>query len=332
MKQRRKLESASTAASGKHRWYKGDLHCHTHHSDGKQDVADLAAAAHAGGLDFLAITDHNTTSHWHEIAAQTAPPVILIHGQEITTYKGHANVWGAQGWLDFRLDTADAMVMVAQAAHQQGAVFSINHPKEGGPPWQYGDDIPADCVEVWQAPWFVSNYQSLVWWDGLLRKGRRLVAVGGSDLHELPRPDRLAPYPLGTPTTWVYAAAPTPAAILDGIRAGHVFVSAAPAGPQLYLTSGNTMQGDVLSVPHDGAFVVRCRVRGAKGKILRLVSSRGLEATVNITSERFDHEHRLPTAGLLYVRAEVIRPPEGDLAREPAALIVDALSNPIYVT
>jgi len=313
-------------------WYRGDLHCHTHHSDGQQAVAELAAAARAQGLDFIAITDHNTISHWHEMAAQASPTVILIPGQEVTTYKGHANVWGAKGWMDFRVDSAEMMAMVAQAAHEQGALFSINHPKEGGPPWEYGEDIPADCVEVWQAPWFVSNYQSLSWWDGLLRKGRRLVAVGGSDLHTLPRPDRPGPYPLGTPTTWVYATAPTASAILDGIWAGHVFISASPAGPGLYLTCGSAMQGDVVTIAAGKDLAVCCQIRQGKSKLLRLVSHRGVETVVSVTSNRFCHVQSLSAAGLRYVRAEVIRSPEAPLHQEPAALVVDALSNPIYLS
>ncbi len=353
MKLKRSGDQASAQLLGGCRWYKGDLHCHTHHSDGKQAVAEMAAAAHAQGLDFLAITDHNTISHWDEIAAQISPPVILIPGQEVTTYKGHANVWGAKSWMDFRLDSAEMMAQVAQAAHGQGALFSINHPKEGGPPWLYGEDIPADCVEVWQAPWFVSNYQSLAWWDSLLRKGRRLVAVGGSDLHTLPRPDRPAPYPLGTPTTWVYAAAPTATAILDGIRAGHVFISASPAGPELYLTAGAAMQGDAVALTPTSALFsaspfrlsqrerestitplspgARVRALAARGKLLRLVSNRGVEATLPITSDAFACSPTLPAAGLQYVRAEIIRPPELPLRQEPAALIVEALSNPIYL-
>ncbi|MDP3046020.1 MAG: PHP domain-containing protein, partial [Chloroflexota bacterium] len=39
-------------------WYKGDLHCHTHHSDGASSLRELTDAAKDQGLNFLAITDH----------------------------------------------------------------------------------------------------------------------------------------------------------------------------------------------------------------------------------------------------------------------------------
>src|SRR5437867_67863 len=45
-------------------WYRGDLHSHSVHSDGSNTVAEMAEAASAIGLDFLAPTDHNTISQW----------------------------------------------------------------------------------------------------------------------------------------------------------------------------------------------------------------------------------------------------------------------------
>jgi predicted metal-dependent phosphoesterase TrpH len=44
---------------------KGDLHCHTLHSDGENSVEDIVRHAVGLGLDYLAVTDHNTTTH-HE--------------------------------------------------------------------------------------------------------------------------------------------------------------------------------------------------------------------------------------------------------------------------
>ena len=40
------------------------------------------------------ITDHNTISHLAEIAQYQGEGPLLIPGQEITTYYGHANAWG----------------------------------------------------------------------------------------------------------------------------------------------------------------------------------------------------------------------------------------------
>ena len=42
-------------------WYRGDLHTHTVHSDGRRRIDEMAEAATSAGLDFIVSTDHNTT-------------------------------------------------------------------------------------------------------------------------------------------------------------------------------------------------------------------------------------------------------------------------------
>ncbi|MDF2925083.1 MAG: phosphoesterase [Paenibacillaceae bacterium] len=44
------------------RWLKGELHAHTDHSDGAYSLSAAVELAELGGLDFLALTDHNTVS------------------------------------------------------------------------------------------------------------------------------------------------------------------------------------------------------------------------------------------------------------------------------
>jgi DNA polymerase (family 10) len=41
---------------------KGVLHCHTHYSDGKASVGEMAAAAQARGWSYIGITDHSTAA------------------------------------------------------------------------------------------------------------------------------------------------------------------------------------------------------------------------------------------------------------------------------
>ncbi|MER7546255.1 PHP domain-containing protein [Spirillospora sp. NPDC127506] len=74
------------------------MHSHTVHSDGTLPVRELACLAASQGLDFLAVTDHNTVSHQPELPAASAHAgVLLLPGQEVTTDLGHANVFGADG-------------------------------------------------------------------------------------------------------------------------------------------------------------------------------------------------------------------------------------------
>src|SRR5207302_84344 len=79
-------------------------------------VPELAALAARRGLDFLAVTDHNTVSHHAELAAAARRyGIILLPGQEVTTDGGHAGALGDVGWIDFR-EEPDAWLDATEAA------------------------------------------------------------------------------------------------------------------------------------------------------------------------------------------------------------------------
>ena len=62
-----------------------DPHTHSAYSDGTDTPAQLLAAAARGGLDAIALTDHDTTDGWDEAcAAVSATGVSLIRGAEIS--------------------------------------------------------------------------------------------------------------------------------------------------------------------------------------------------------------------------------------------------------
>ena len=200
-------------------WLRGDLQSHTYHSDAKGTPDQLVSKAEALGLDFLAITDHNTVSHHAELAEQAAKHgVLLLRGQEATTYYGHMNIWGTGRWCDFRCRTTEDMAQVIALAHANGGVCSINHPKIGGPPWEYATEVPVQAMEVWQGPWVNRNTESFALWDRLLSEGRRLPGVGGSDYH-CPSGEETSFSRLGQPTTWVKVTERSEDAILAAICA-----------------------------------------------------------------------------------------------------------------
>jgi hypothetical protein len=300
------------------------------------------AVARAQGLDFVAVTDHNTVSHLPLLPAFSSPDLLLIPGVEITTYHGHANVWPADwpndSFVEFRCPTDEQMDLVRRAMRERGKLFSINHPKQTGPPWEFGQMFEPDCIEVWNGPWVVFNTQSLAVWDARLRQGQRIVAVGGSDKHQAPFTGELTWFEIGTPCTWVYAEELSVAAIIDGIRAGRVVISEGPAGPRIELTAeqvdgpARASIGEEICLPAGASLRLTCRVygAGAAGALLRLVSAHEtLEAP--ITEDDFCHEWEVAATGPAYWRAEVIEPPRLPLDENPSALVVKALSNPIYV-
>jgi predicted metal-dependent phosphoesterase TrpH len=75
---------------------RGELHCHTWHSDGDGSQLERVLLAHERGLDFLAVTDHNTTSSQLELAGLADCGLILIPGMEITTFRPDGDTGGVR--------------------------------------------------------------------------------------------------------------------------------------------------------------------------------------------------------------------------------------------
>ena len=215
------------------RWLAGDFHSHTVHSDGVLSVGGLAALAASRGLDFLAVTDHNTTSHHaHLPEAAHKHGIVLVPGQEVTRDVGHANVFGDVGVVDFRSPPSTW----AAVAESRGGLLSINHPLAADCAWLLPVDEPP-VAEVWHSSWAqVPGWGApLAWW--LLSPGT--IPIGGSDFHR-PGHDALP----GSPTTWVLAEGDD---IVGAVRAGRTAVSASVDGP-LVIRDGD----EVVAVDADG--------------------------------------------------------------------------------
>jgi hypothetical protein len=219
------------------RWLAGDLHTHTVHSDGVLTVPELAVLAAERGLDFAAVTDHNTVSHHAELpAAARRYAITLVPGQEVTTDGGHAGALGDVGWVDFRREPDDWL----DATETGGGLLSINHPFAGPVSWVRPMRRRPPLVEVWHWSWLDPRWTTpLSWW---LAWDAAAIPVGGSDWH---RPGSDAPP--GRPTTWVECAGHEPDDIIDGLRAGRVAISAERDGPVLL-----RHDGDLVAVGADG--------------------------------------------------------------------------------
>ena len=225
-------------------WYRGDLHMHDAHSDGScasQSGAKIPCplyktveAAAARSLDFIAISDHNTISHY-DAMLELQPyfdRMLLIPGREITTFQGHANVYGTTEFIDFRLAKGHVTIgdILAQTEKLHG-LFSINHPglPSGsqcmGCGWTAKDTdySRVGAVEAINGGTLDGPMSGIHFWEEKLNQGFRLTGVGGSDNHNATM-DPQVRSAVGYPTTVVYASELSEHAILDGIRAGHVFI------------------------------------------------------------------------------------------------------------
>ncbi|HKR32383.1 MAG TPA: CehA/McbA family metallohydrolase [Terriglobales bacterium] len=328
-------------------WYRGDLHMHTAHSDGhcksqsgKQvpcPVFLTLEAATRRGLDFIAVTDHNTTSHYD--ALRELQPyfdqLLLIPGREITTFVGHANIFGITQFVDFR-EGSTSMNALFEEANHLGALISINHP--GAPTgeicmgcgWQAPTDMRlVNTIEAVNGGSEEGSYSGIPFWEKQLNSGYRIPAIGGSDNHDaqLP-PDRLGS--IGSPTTVVYANDLSVASILSGMRSGRVFVDLTGSKDRLLdftargsgteTVMGGTMHsrsGEVLDL---SAHVIACS--GSKLRIVvdgkeypaipdATISSADQTLTAKWTSDGKRH----------WLRADVV----SDSGK------LELLGNPIYV-
>ena len=224
-------------------WFHGDFHAHTFHSDGVLSPRELLDLARRERMEFFTITDHNTRDAYPHFGAPD--DLCIIPGMEVTFYEGHYNLFGLTTdlpWLEpvshgptsisHRTEGLDVNELLAAGA-AAGLLNSINHPLLVPWAWLFRDtDLThVHCLEIWNDPSLPDNRQAnpqaIALWTAWLNAGHRIVALGGSDFHRPYNPPG-ATKPLerlGFPRTYVYADALSPAAILDGVRAGRVYVS-----------------------------------------------------------------------------------------------------------
>src|SRR5690606_22898354 len=148
------------------------------------------------GLDFLAVTEHNTVSHHRHLDhVGHRQGITLVPGQEVTTDRGHANVLGDVGWIDFH-QHPDTWV---RTARDRGGIMSINHPIADHCGWLWPLEALPPALELWHHTWFAdregSGLHSNGAWAFWERWNPDVVVLGGSDFHT-PEQGR----PPGSPT------------------------------------------------------------------------------------------------------------------------------------
>lgn len=324
-------------------WYRGDLHCHTHHSDARGAPELLHAAARQAGLDFLAVADHNTISQRRYFHPASSPELVFVRAMEVTTAAGHANVFGVDDWIDFRITRPGDVHLLSEAVHRRGGILSINHDKPTIP-WDY--ELPeTDCQEVWQSTWLNWNWVALERWQARLCNGLRISAIGGSDFHQ---PDRLmpeGPFVLARPTTVLWLEELSEDAVLAAMKAGRGYITESPAGPHLSISANGLPMGSSTS----GAVSASAEIRGAAGDLLHWIDATGVVGEQEIAAD--DWSGSWAGAPRQFLRAEIVARASRDrllseidaavatgrAASEMAGLdysaqpIRRAISNPIYI-
>lgn len=213
-------------------WYKGELHLHSHHSDGNASLSKLVKIAKENELDYFAISDHNTISAWKEIHNED---ILVIPSIELSSFYGHSVAIGVETYIDWRTKSnKDSYYQIINQIHLQGGLFSIAHPYTIGKPicmgceWEYSnlswDQV--DLVEIWIRNWkenVIQNTLSKKLWQKKLKNGHKVVAVGSNDLHD---PSKYNNNKL--PFTYVKAEELNEENVLNSLKQGKVFISSGP--------------------------------------------------------------------------------------------------------
>jgi hypothetical protein len=320
-------------------WYRGDFHLHTTCSDGHYSPQTLARLAAAEGLDFFAITDHNSIGSFGKYSDELG--VLVIPGIEVTLAEGHWNVFGIEGYADWlsevcvwdkslRMKNLSASItdLMSQIA-ELGMLNSINHPLLK--PWEWQDGTTQlenlHCLEIWNDPDWPDNAQAnpaaAEMWTRWLNAGYRITAIGGSDFHFLP--DEIPGFPgerPGLPSTFVYAQELSSTAILDGLRCGRAYVS---IGPQVSLEvecggQRGTMGADFGQARGRSTFNITV-TGAAEGSIVKLIKNGVGIGTFPIVEEQGFYEYDDNLDGsICWYRVDVVDQ-KGQIL---------ALTNPVY--
>ncbi|MGA0606490.1 CehA/McbA family metallohydrolase [Phenylobacterium sp. VNQ135] len=275
-------------------WYRGDLHLHTAHSDGScaaQSGARVPCplfktteAAAARGLDFIAVTDHNTSAHFGALAEMQPyyDRMLLIPGREITTFQGHANVFGTTAPLDFQLGgpRAPKLGTILDQLEKAGGIISVNHP--GLPSGEACMGCGWTAETDWRRVAAIEAINGgglkfgaegpgagIPFWEARLDEGFRLTGVGGSDNHDGATP-LTATQSVGSPTTVVYAENLSQPALLAGIRSGRVFIDVEGTRDRLLdvtatLGGQTAHMGDVLKLKAGDIARIEVKTAGLAG-------------------------------------------------------------------
>ena len=347
-------------------FYAGDFHVHSEDSgDARPGLDEISQFAIGKGLDFVVITDHNTTAQVDRLvdAQVRNPEILLVPGIEFTTYGGHATAFGATRYVDHRIGHNGRTVAAAiKDVTDQGALFSINHPA-----LDLGD-VCIGCAWIHEHPkvgsiqgveietgafsqaGFLFADKSIQFWETLLDEGAHLAALGGSDDHQAGGDSK----GIGSPTTLVFASQLSEQALRTGILDSRTVVKLEDgAAPMIDLQTDPPRTGDTaLGVD----VTISAIVTGGVGSQFRFVEnglgvdvpqdvttdpqtftiSRTPDATgtERIRAESVDaaDQHPLTVTSYVWLKAGTVDAGCGCSASSPAASSPAAASAPVWLS
>lgn len=282
------------------KWFKGDTHLHTTNSDGVLHQYELIDRCKALGLDWIIITDHNFDTVKESYSSDG---LNVIKGQEVTGDNGHVNIWGKAVGVEppYNLDNLDEYNKIAKSAKDNGATVSVNHPFCSMCGFRLDlDDMPMDCVEVWNTVQHSDNIKNMNWWVDKLNKGIKIGAVGGSDYHR----NYVGVNILAMPTTITHANSNTPDDILLSLREGRSVITNSPNSSMIYLSVGDAGLGDTVSL--DDGLIGECKATKLLPTFtLRVYNNDEIIYCHKATKYEKEHNASFKIKNKGYIRAEI---------------------------
>lgn len=195
--------------------YIGNMHIHSSLSDGSGSIREIARAGREAGLDFIAVTDHNTLAGKETGFEGWQDGILVLVGVELGYKKNHYIALGVDKPIS--ADDNDPQKTI-DAVNAQGGFGYLAHPGEKPNPVLFGSSFYAwdswdvegfTGLEIWNfsSIWreaYRSKLAALFWyyvdrcrgarfpepetlkkWDILAAK-RPVVAFGGTDAHAFP--------------------------------------------------------------------------------------------------------------------------------------------------
>ena len=232
----------------------GVLHVHTTYShDAHGRFEDVVRVANAQGLDYVAITDHNTLQGLRDGKQGWHGQVLVLIGVEISTRAGHYLALNVTQEINREKMTTQQII---DEVNRQGGLGFIAHPYFKKARWRdwtvtgftgiEGYNVAHDTLDenkgrlvLWTltAPvgpfyWSIIDrpYDPLSKWDEMIRQHGKVTGIGSTDAHEFHLGGlKFAPYEVMFQLIRTHLLTPpgelTPAAVYEALRRGHAYFS-----------------------------------------------------------------------------------------------------------
>ncbi len=229
-------------------WYAADMHHHSDQEDGVTPPADVARSQLAAGLDLLFLSDHDTAINHRaleEIADARSIP--FIPSIELSPSWGHFNAYPLRLGepIQLEMNTASVQDVFAEARRLGATAIQVNHPYDPGEGYfaslergvaKGGFDPDFDLLEINGVQTDKDGKVLAAAWR-YWNAGARHYLTAGSDTHDVWNGVS------GDARVYVHVEGRlTVDSFLDGLKAGHAFVSHGP------LVMPDHMYGETVSL------------------------------------------------------------------------------------